>query len=417
VNTTGKDTAVDKKKVLLLGLGMQGTAALHDLLSFPDIDEIRVVDRRPDLAARLSLFRTERIVALDLDLTETSAVESAMRQVDVVVDVLPVSFALAVGQAAAAVGTSLVSSVDYINTRETDPARIHAQEEAVQHLDRAARAKGVTILTEFGLDPGLDLVMGARACAEFDRVDEFHAYGAGIPDPRTAGNPLNYKFSWSAVGVMKAYARPASLITDGREVQIDRRDIFAPENIHQLDLPELGTTLECYPNSHIGRYAKLFGLQDSVREMGRYTCRLPGHCAFWRVATGSGFLDEAPVRVGEATIAPMEFTAALLESQQQFQYQDAEQDIALVRVDVRGLVAGEKRRVVYQLIDRRDPETGLTAMQRTVGFTLGLGARFILTGRLNGGGLLKPTDVRYEDVVEGMARHGIHITRQELPGN
>jgi saccharopine dehydrogenase-like NADP-dependent oxidoreductase len=403
------------KNVLLLGLGMQGTAALYDLVQFDEIDRIQVVDQRQDLREVLAPYPPDRVVSLDLDVTDEAAVKRALAKVDLIVEALPAPFARTVGCLAATVGVSLVSSMCYLDAREVNLARVRAMQDEVQRIDELARRQGVTILTEFGLDPGIDLVLGAKACREFDELHEFHSYGAGIPDPRVAQNPLRYKFSWSSLGVMRAYQRPASIITGGRVLRIGRGEVFAREHVHELVLPELDTTLECYPNGDAVRYADQFSLRGTVKEMGRYTCRLPGHCDFWRVAARSGFLAEDPVHVGDVTVAPIQFTAALLASQSQFRFNEGEQDIALVRNELCGLKDGCRKRIVYQLLDRRDLETGLTAMQRTVGFTMALGARLILTGRLSRRGLLTPLDVAYHYVAEGLARHGMRITREELP--
>jgi saccharopine dehydrogenase-like NADP-dependent oxidoreductase len=127
----------------------------------------------------------------------------------------------------------------------------------------------------------------------------------------------------------------------------------------------------------------------------------------------SGFLDREPVSVGGGRVSPMEFTAALLASQPRFQYADDEADLSFIRVDARGVRGGEKTRVVYDLIDRRDFTTGLTSMQRTVGFTLALGARLIAGGPLAGRGLLTPLDVPYELVFPALERHGIRVVRRE----
>ncbi len=78
-----------------------------------------------------------------------------------------------------------------------------------------------------------------------------------------------------------------------------------------------------------------------------------------------------------------EFVAALLNSQQQFHsFADNERDLNLLRIDVRGNYGGKRKRIIYQLIDYRDLETGFTSMQRTVGFTMSLGAQLILQGKL-----------------------------------
>jgi saccharopine dehydrogenase-like NADP-dependent oxidoreductase len=270
------------------------------------------------------------------------------------------------------------------------------------------------ILTEFGLDPGLDLILGAEVLRAFDAVQEFHAYGAGIPGPNARGNPLSYKFSWSPIGVMRSYRRPARVITRGAVEELDATSLFEPGRHHLLEVDGIGAPLECYPNGDAVHYAELFGLRGTVREMARYTGRLPGHCAFWDVMVKSGFLDRTPVRVGGVEVSPLEFTASLLAGQRQFQYTGDEEDLAFIRVDVRGIRAGRRARVVCDLVDRRDPAAGFTAMQRTVGFTLAIGARILLDGSLRKRGVLTPLDVPYPLVFPALAARGIHVARREL---
>jgi saccharopine dehydrogenase-like NADP-dependent oxidoreductase len=212
---------------------------------------------------------------------------------------------------------------------------------------------------------------------------------------------------------LRSYRRPARIIAGGEAVAIDPTTIFEPRRIHQLDVPAIGAPLECFANGDAVHYAELFGLRGTVREMARYTGRLPGHSAFWDVMVKSGFLETAPLAVGDARVVPMDFTAALLAAQPQFQYARGEQDIAFIRVDVRGIRGGEGRRVVFDLVDRGDLATGFTAMQRTVGFTLALGARLILEDRLPRRGLLTPLDVPYGLVFPALERHGMRVVRAD----
>ncbi len=403
------------KKVLLLGLGMQGRACLHDLVKNSDIARIIVVDIDPGMEEYLSRYPGERVSGRIIDVKNESDLVSVMKTVDLVIEALPGAFALPTGRLAANCGVNLVSSMYYMNPGESDEDKIRSVKVELAEIDRVAKDKGVTILPEFGLDPGIDLVMGARALSEMDEAVEFYSYGAAIPSPEHANNPLKYKFAWSVIDVMLAYSRSARIISGGKVKDIAGVEIFSRENVHTFDLKELGTHLECYMNGNGVRDAELLGIRDSIREMARYTCRLPGHCAFWETMVKCGFLNEEPLTVGDASVSPLRFTASLLDSQPQFHYADDEIDVSLVRVDLRGKCKSEKKRVVYQLIDRRDFETGFTSMQRTVGFTMSLGAQLILDGVLDKKGLLTPLDVPYELVVRGLSRHGIEITRQVLP--
>ena len=130
-----------------------------------------------------------------------------------------------------------------------------------------------------------------------------------------------------------------------------------------------------------------------------------------------GFLDDKPIRCGDLSASPMLYTTSLLASQKQFYYADDEQDMTLVRVEARGTRHGKKTGVIYQLVDTRDLESGLTSMQRTVGFTLSLGAQLILERKLDRSGLLTPLDVPYEKVFPRLEKHNIHVQRLEIPAD
>lgn len=401
-------------RVLLLGCGAQGKAALHDLATGDDGLHVVVADADGGVLATARRYRASRVEGKVVDASDQRAIAALMITADVVIEALPGPFALPMARLAARCGVSIVSSMYLRDPQEQDANKIGITEQAIGEIGRAAKEKGIVILPEFGLDPGLDLLLGARALAEVDGVDEFYGYGAGIPGPAARDNPLAYKFSWSPIGVMRSYRRPARVITDGESVTIAATSLFEPGRHHVVDLPELASPLECYPNGDAVHYAELFGLSGTVREMARYTGRLPGHSAFWNVMVKSGFLESAPVKVNGAAVPPIDFTTSLLASQPQFQYGDDEEDLSWIRVDVRGRRKGRGVRVIYDLVDRRDFATGFTSMQRTVGFTLARGSRLILDGALGRTGLISPIDVPYDLVFPALERHGIRVLRQEI---
>lgn len=174
-------------------------------------------------------------------------------------------------------------------------------------------------------------------------------------------------------------------------------------------MPELGTPLECFANGDAVHYAELLGIRHSLREAGRYTGRYPGHCAFWNTVVKSGLLASEPLAIAGAMISPAEFMAGALSRQRQFQYAGNERDLSFIRVEARGNRQGRPGRVVYQLIDYRDPATGFTAMQRTVGFTMSRGVQLIATGKLTKIGVLTPLALAYEDVLPALEPHGIRV--------
>jgi lysine 6-dehydrogenase len=408
---------MSQKYLLVLGCGMQGRAALDDLFHRAEPDPIVVVDNRPDLGDVLDRYPENRVSGRTLDLTRRPEVRDLMAGASVVVEALPPSFALDVAKIAAEVGVSLVSSMYYVDPSETEPIAIEKARDDLELINRQAEEKGIAILPEFGLDPGIDLVLGAQALKEFDRIHTFNSYGTGLPAPEHASNPLRYKFSWSVVGVLRAAKRPAKLVSFGQVKDIPGHEIFRPENIHTIEIDELGGKLECYANGNTEQYLDVFSLRDKVLEMGRYACRYPGHCAFWDRLANSGFLNEGALHVGGAGVCPIDFTAAVLSGQDQFWFGPEEADVAMVRVDLTGWSKDGPQRVVYQLIDRRDMKTGFTAMQRTVGYTMALGARMILERKLPRCGLLSPVEIPFDLLESGLGQVGMRISREELPWN
>jgi saccharopine dehydrogenase-like NADP-dependent oxidoreductase len=391
------------KRLLLIGLGMQGQAALHDLAGRAEFSRIVVADSRPDLDELVARYPREKVTAVHANAADPAYISTLMRDADLVVEALPAALAFSTGELAAHCGVPLVSSMYY------NPEGSADRRKSITDLDRLAKQKGVAILTEFGMDPGLDLLMAAKAVSEFDEVHAFHTYGAGLPAGQARNNPLQYKFSWSPVGVMRAYQRPSTVIRDGEALEIPSADIFEPRNCHTIETPELGTPLECFANGDAVHYADLLGIRASLRESGRYTARYPGHCAFWNTVAKSGLLRTEPVAVSDTAISSAEFFAAALAIQPQFHYSASDSDLSLILVNVRGLCRGRSKRVVYQLLDYRDFATGLTAMQRTVGFTLSRGAQLIAAGRLAKPGVLTPLDVVYDDVLPALESHGIRV--------
>ena len=178
--------SVKKGTVVLLGLGMQGKAALHDLVNNSDAAEIIVADNNLKLDSIIQAYPAERVKVVNLDASDESALAALMRKADVVIESLPPQFALKIGGIAAAAGVNLVSSMYYLNPGEKDAGKIAQNKKEFRNIDRVAKEKGATILTEFGMDPGIDLVVGAKALSEFDTVEEFYSYGAGFPSPEAA---------------------------------------------------------------------------------------------------------------------------------------------------------------------------------------------------------------------------------------
>jgi lysine 6-dehydrogenase len=387
-------------RVLLLGVGMQGKAALHDLACSGEVSEVIAADRDFEaLEAHVAGRQYGHKARCEyVDAADPESVSRLMAQgPDVAIDLLPVPFSGKVAAATVKHGVHLVNAVYSVPE--------------VRDLADEARARSVTILPEFGLDPGIDLVLLGEAVRSLDSVEEIITYGAGIPEPHAADNPLKYKVTWTFEGVLKSYLRAARVIRDGAIVEIKDSEVFGPENIHEIEIEGLGK-LEAYANGDALEYANLLGIETSeLRNMGRYSLRWPGHCSFWKRLVDLHLLDDEPVMIEGTAVDRKRFLAAAIEPH--IQLGAHERDVAIVRIEVTGTKGGRKARAVYQVVDRRDLKTGFTAMSRTVGYTVSSGAQMIGSGKITKRGLLSPvSDVPYELFAQELGERGIQIASE-----
>jgi len=388
-------------KAIVMGMGLQGKAVIHDLESSRLITGIFAADifttgtglaEADDYLQKKGYSKTK---ALKLDVLKEKdlAGKFTERDIDVVICMLPVELSLTAARAALDAGIPFVSS-NYTYD--------------LSGLDEQAKKKNTIILPEMGLDPGIDLILGRLAIDELDVVHGIYSYGGGIPAPECAGDsPIKYKISWIFDRVLDVYVREARLVKNGRLHIVPGHEIFREENVHEIEFPGFGA-VEAYPNGDSERYVKIFGLGKELVEMGRFALRWPGHSRFWRAMVDLGLLDENPINVNKADISPRAFLANCLPPK--LQYKNDEQDITLLRVEAWGLKGDRKVKVTYDLIDYRDLETGLFAMNRTVGFTASIGAQMILTGQITKAGVLSPVrHVPPREFIEQVKARGIRI--------
>lgn len=386
-------------KAIVLGAGLQGKAVIHDLSLSPILDEVIAVDVNPAGAEKFfDRGRYPGVTIVQADALDSAVLEDLIgkHQADIVVCMLPANVS---GQVAS---TCIKTGVPFVNT---------SYAHWLEGLEEEAKNRGVTLLPEMGFDPGIDLILGSKAISELDDVEGLYSYGTGVPEWSACDNPLNYKITWTFEGVLKAYKRPARMLKEGREVRIPGMEIFNEENIHIIDVPGMGE-LEAYPNGDAVHFVDVFGLGPGLKDMGRFAARWPGHCAFWRVMSNLGFLDETPFDLGDGRmVSPLEFIGRYLTPQLQFK--DDQRDAAVLRVHAWGRKGGRRQSVTYELVDYRDLVTGFYAMNRTVGYTAAIAAQMVLKGEITGAGILSPVrDINGDRVLEELSRRGVNVTRR-----
>ncbi len=391
-------------KAMVLGMGLQGKAVIHDLESNGLIKDIFAADiflteqSRSEAEAYIQKKGYSKTKTIKLDVCKEMDLPRAFssKGINVVICMLPIELALTAARAALDAGIPFVSS--------------NYTYDLIQLDDLAKEKKGI-ILPEMGLDPGIDLILGRLAADQLDTVYGIYSYGGGVPAPEAADNsPIRYKISWIFDRVLDVYVREARQIKNGQLLIVPGNEIFKKENVHEISFPGIGT-LEAYPNGDSERYVKIFDLGDQLKEMGRFALRWTGHSQFWRTMVALGLLDDMPIKINQADISPRTFLSKCLTPRLQFK--EDERDVALLRVEAWGIKEGKKMKITYDMIDYRDLETGLFAMNRTVGFTASIGALMVLKGNITHTGVLSPVrHVPPHEFVDEVKARGIQINNK-----
>ncbi|GLF92654.1 saccharopine dehydrogenase NADP-binding domain-containing protein [Streptomyces yaizuensis] len=160
---------------------------------------------------------------------------------------------------------------------------------AIEARAGAARRRGSVLLTELGLDPGIDhllaheLVRKARqVTGERPATAHFTSYCGSNP---AVPNAFRYRFSWAPRGVLTALLTPARLIEDGAE-----RAVARPWEAVTTQVVG-GETVEVYPNRDSVPFVLAYGFPATwhLGTFVRGTLRLAGWSEAWRPV-----LDELP---------------------------------------------------------------------------------------------------------------------------
>ena len=381
-------------RVLVLGgCGNQGRAALYDLSKNESVTQITCADIQPELIHSFEFIDTTKIQTVQMDAEDQNALVSIMNdKFDVVLDFLPPQCIRTVAEAA------IKSRLNLVNTNYSYD---------ILDLDHAAKERGIAIIPECGLDPGIDLIIYNYSIKYFDEVFKLNSYCGGIPEKAACDNPLNYKVSWNIDAVLKSQKRDATLIADSEVVHIPSKDQHKNAFIHNIEFLEVGT-LEAIPNGNAVYYADLLKIADTLRETGRYTLRWPGWSAFWHPMKELGFLSNAPINGLPCEVSPLEIVAKLLEPQ--LQYNDSEKDLSVMVNKVEGVREGKQQILTCSLMIERDLMTGLMAMSMGVAYPACIAAEMIVRGDITRKGVLSPaTDVPCDLFMGELNKRGIKV--------
>jgi lysine 6-dehydrogenase len=378
-------------RMLVLGAGLQGAACAYDLLQNPAIGEVHLADReRGALPGYLADWGdSPRLKRIALDVRDHGAVRRAMDGVHAVMCALPYYFNLDMTRIAIDAG---VHFADLGGNTEIVVAQ--------KALDALAGAKGITVVPDCGLAPGMVNILAQLGISRLDSVSTVKIYVGGLPqDPE---GPLKYQIVYSLEGVLDYYTTLSWVLRDGRPAQVTA-------------LSELETVAFDAPVGELEAFHTAGGLSTmSSRYEGRIatmeykTLRYPGHAHIMEAIRELGLLGLDPIDVKGQHVVPRDVAVAAMTPH--LRKPDAK-DLVALRVIVHGTRGGKPVTHTWELLDRYDDKRGISAMERCTGFSLSV------TGQLQVSGAVTPPGVHTPDecipgarYIAELAARGIAIT-------
>jgi len=380
--------------MLVLGAGLQGSACAFDLLRSDDVEKVIVADLNVDrLPPFLERFRGDpRLELVAVDARDHEAVLRLMQGVRACMNALPYYFNLEMSRLAVQAG---VHYADLGGNTEI----VFQQLE----LDDEARDRHISVIPDTGLAPGMVNILAASAIRELDQAENVRIQVGGLPQEPVP--PLNYQIVYSLEGVLDYYTTRSWVLRDGEPLQVD-----ALTEIETAEFPEPVGRLEAFHTAG-GLSVMPWTYKGQVRNMEYKTLRYPGHAEAMRVIRDLGLLGLDPVEVDGQKVSPRRLFIAVVEPQLK---RPEGRDLVALRVEAEGLKNGQPKKIGYELLDFYDEANGISAMERTTGYSLSITGQLQATGRVERLGVATPDQSVPADVyVNELAERGVRIRRTD----
>ena len=268
-----------QKVILVLGAGRSSSSLIAHLLGQSEGEgwEIHVGDL--DLSAAVSKVKGHpRGHAFQMSASDATDRDTRIAAADLVISMLPAFMHPEVARVAIEAGVHVLTP-SYVS-------------DDMKALDDRAKAQGVLVLNEMGLDPGIDHMSAMQVIDDIREAGgtmvSFASYCGGLVAPASDDNPWHYKLSWNPRNVVLAGQGGAATFLDRGRVRM-----VPPHKTFQALTPvEVGgRKYDGYPNRDSLGYRELYGLQG-IQSLVRGTLRGEGFCQAWDVLVQLGMVRD-----------------------------------------------------------------------------------------------------------------------------
>jgi lysine 6-dehydrogenase len=376
-------------KILVLGAGRMGLGAAYDLAhNSTDVQSVTVADVDLERArAVVSTVGSAKLTPAQVDVNDAAQTVALMRGHDAVISCVTYFHNLQLARAA------IEARANFCDLGGNNS--VVASELA---LDAEAREAGINIIPDCGLAPGMVSVLAAHGAARFDELEAIHIRVGGLPQqPRP---PLNYQIVFSVEGLINEYVERARVIRGGQIAEV-----ASLTEVEALEFPAPFGRMEAFQTSG-GTSTLPDTFHGRVEELDYKTIRYPGHCEQFKLLVDLGLAASEEIELDGQRVRPRRVLGEML----QRHLPADEPDVVLIRLAFRGRNGGRDQRLRYDIIDRFDERTGLSAMMRTTAFPASIIAQMMARVETTERGA-RPQElvVPPDRFVSALAARNIHI--------
>ena len=362
-------------KIHWLGTGLSAIPGLKMLIE--NEHSVAVYNRTVDKAIE-ALSRVDgdyQVITFSLE-----AVKKYASAGDVVVSMLPGNFHVPVAELCISLEAHFVSS-SYIS-------------DEMRGLNSAAIKKGLCLVNEVGLDPGIDHSMSHALVEEYrnssvfskENSHSFLSYCGGLSD---VPNDFCYKFSWSPLGVLKALMSTSVSIRDSEVYTVTKP--WESVEIYPLPMPWGEDEFEVYPNRDSRPFIEQYQMNDDLKieQFVRGTLRYKG----WKSAWSNIFSEVDSLNSADSEARLKEISDDLWSN---YSYKEDEVDRVILTVELK--VKNDSKVVWHKqfLLDTLGNSMG-SAMAQLVSCSVALAVEAVMGNEISAGVSAAPHDSKLVD--------------------
>jgi lysine 6-dehydrogenase len=375
-------------QMLVLGAGLQGSACAYDLLRNPEVTEVRLADINiSNLPAFLAPLSGKRLTPTPLDVRDKEATLALMRESEAVMSAIPYYFNGDLAKLAVEAGTNFCDLGG--NTGIVVEQR---------KLDAKAKEKGLSVIPDCGLAPGMVNILAEYGIEQMDEVESVKIYVGGLPQHPEP--PLNYQIVYSLEGVVDYYTTLSWVLRDGKRTQVK-----ALSELETVEFPAPVGKLEAFHTAG-GLSTMADRYEGKIPTMEYKTLRYPGHAHIMEAIRELGLLSLEPVDVKGEKVVPRDVFVSTAGPRLT---KPEGRDLVALRVVVTGKKGGKAKKTGWELIDYYDAEHGISAMERTTGYSLSITGQMQARGEVKKGVNTPDECIPAKEYISALAERGVKL--------